>query len=177
MKDYFDSKLLLFKNLLIKKGTIVADTDIKQYQVIKKIQEKRKLKILTIGSKSNTFKILNHKIFKNYQSLEIKYRNKIYKIKINLYGSIQIKNLLMAVLASKVCGLKVKNVFEKIEKIKSVEGRLQLIRTLPNKSKIFLDYAHTPDALENAIISLENISKKITVLFGCGGERDKVKEN
>ncbi len=176
MKDYFDSKLLLFKNLLSKKGTIISDTDIKQYEVIKKIQGKRKLKILTIGSKSNTFKILNHKFFKNYQFLEIKCMNKIYKIKINLYGSIQIKNLLMAVLASKVCGLKLKNIFEKIEKIKSVEGRLQLIRTLPNQSKIFLDYAHTPDALENAILSLrEHFQKKITVVFGCGGERDKSK--
>ena len=67
----------------------------------------------------------------------------------------------MAILASKVCGLKIKNIFKKIEKIKSVEGRLQLIRTLPNQSKIFLDYAHTPDALKNAILSLrEHFQKK-----------------
>ena len=84
----------------------------------------------------------------------------------------------MAILASKICGLKIKNVFDKIEKIKSVEGRLQLIRTLPNQSKIFLDYAHTPDALKNAILSLrEHFQKKITVIFGCGGERDKSKRS
>ena len=82
----------------------------------------------------------------------------------------------MAVLASKICGLKINNIFEKIEKIKSVEGRLQLIKILPNKSKIFLDYAHTPDALKNAILSLrEHFQKRITVIFGCGGERDKGK--
>jgi len=176
MKDYLRSKLLLFKSLLREKGTVITDTDIKQYGAIKKIQRKRKLKIFTIGSKSNTFEVLNHKIFKNFQSLEIKYNKKIYRLKINLYGSIQIKNLLMAVLASKICGLKIKNVFEKIEKIKSVEGRLQLMRILPNQSKIFLDYAHTPDALKNAILSLrEHFQKKITVVFGCGGERDKSK--
>tara|TARA_B100000700_G_scaffold272231_1_gene315703 strand:+ start:1743 stop:4577 length:2835 start_codon:yes stop_codon:yes gene_type:complete len=176
MKDYFNSKLLLFKNLLSDNGTIITDTDIKQYKDIKKIQTKRKFKILTIGSKSNTFKILNHKIFKNHQILDIKYKNKAYKIKINLYGSIQVKNLLMAALASKVCGLKLKDIFENIKKIKSVEGRLELVRTLPNLSKIFLDYAHTPDALENAILSLrQHFKKKITVVFGCGGERDKSK--
>ncbi len=176
MKNYLQSKLLLFKNLLIKKGTVITDTDIKQFSVIKKIQKNKKFKILTIGSKSVTFKILNHKIFNNFQILEIKYNNKIYKLKINLYGSIQIKNLLMSILASKVCGLKVNKIFKKISKIKSVEGRLQLIRTLPNKSKIFLDYAHTPAALENAIISLrEHFQKKVTVVFGCGGERDKTK--
>jgi len=176
MKAYLHSKLLLFKDLLREKGTIITDTDIKQYGVIKKIQKKRKLKIFTIGSKSNVFEVLNHKIFKNFQFLQVKYNKKIYKLRINLYGSVQIKNLLMAILASKVCGLKIKNIFNKIEKIKSVEGRLQLIRTLPNQSKIFLDYAHTPDALKNAILSLrEHFQKKITVVFGCGGERDRSK--
>ncbi len=176
MKDYLRSKLLLFKDVLVKNGAVITDTDIKQYGAIKKIQRKRKLRSFTIGSKSNVFEVLNHKIFKNFQFLEIKYNKKIYKLRINLYGSIQIKNLLMAVLASKFCGLKIKNIFHKIEKIKSVEGRLQLIRTLPNQSKIFLDYAHTPDALKNAILSLrEHFQKKITVIFGCGGERDKSK--
>ena len=143
---------------------------------ILKNSRKKKFSIYTIGSKSNTFKILNHKIFKNFQIIEIKYKKKIFRLKINLYGSIQIKNLLMAILACKACGLKIENIFKKIEKIKSVKGRLELIRTLPNKSKIFLDYAHTPDALKNAIFSLKNIfKKKVTVVFGCGGERDKSK--
>ena len=178
MKDYLHSKLLLFNNVLQEKGIVITDTDIKEYRVIKKITKKRKLKIFTIGSKSNVLEVLNHKIFKNFQSLEVKYRKKTYKLRIYLFGSIQIKNLLMAILASKLCGLKIKNIFKKIEKIKSVEGRLELIRTLPNKSKIFLDYAHTPDALKNAILSLrEHFKKKITVIFGCGGERDKSKRS
>ena len=176
MKDYFKSKLILFNDLLKKKDTIITDTDIKQFKDIKKVQKKRNLKFLTIGSKSNTFNILNHKIFKNFQFLEIKNKNKIYKLRVNLYGSIQIKNLLMAILAAKVCGLKIEKIFKKIHKIESVEGRLQLIRTLPNKSHIFLDYAHTPEALEKAIVSLrEHFQKKITIVFGCGGERDKKK--
>ena len=88
----------------------------------------------------------------------------------------QIKNLLMAVLAAKICGFKVENIFKKIDKIKSVNGRLELIRVLPNKSKIFLDYAHSPDALKKAILSLqEHFQKKITIIFGCGGDRDKGK--
>ena len=176
MKNYLNSKLILFKNILKKRSTIITDSDIKQYGTLKNIQKKKKLKIYTIGHRSNIFEVLNHKIFKNFQSLEVKYNKKIYKLRINLYGSIQIKNLLMAILASKVCGLKIKNIFDKIEKIKSVEGRLQLIRTLPNQSKIFLDYAHTPDALKNAILSLqEHFHKKITIVFGCGGERDRSK--
>ena len=176
MKDYLNAKLLLFKKNLSKGSFMITDTDMKQFKILKKLKEKKKLKLYTIGSKSNIFKIHKHSIYKNLQVLEIEYKNKIYKLKINLYGSIQIKNLLMAILASKSCGLKIENIFSKIHRVKSVEGRLELIRTLPNKSKIFLDYAHTPDALQNAILSLrQHFNKKITVIFGCGGERDKMK--
>ncbi len=176
MNDYFKSKLLLFKKYLIKDGTVITDSDIKECKNIKNIQKKRKLKIFTIGSKSNVFKIVNHKIYKNFQILQLKYGKKIYQLKVNLYGSIQIKNLLMAILAAKICGLKIKNMLKNIKKIKSVNGRLELVKTLPNQTKIFLDYAHTPDALKNAIFSLqEHFQKKISIVFGCGGERDKYK--
>ena len=131
---------------------------------------------MSIGNSGNTFKIINHKIFNNFQFLRIQYNKKIYNLKINLYGSIQIKNLLMAILACINCGLNIEDIFKKIKKIKSVDGRLEPIRNLSNGSKIFLDYAHTPEALRNAILSLqEHFHKKITVVFGCGGERDKSK--
>ena len=176
MDDYLNSKLLLFRELLQKKASVITDTDIKEYKQIKKIQKNKKLKILTIGSKSNIFHVFNHKIFKNFQTLKIMYKKKIYKLRLNLYGSIQLKNLLMAILAANLCGCKIESIFKKVNKIKSVNGRLQLIRTLQNKSKIFLDYAHTPDALKNAILSIrEHYYKKITIIFGCGGERDKTK--
>jgi len=176
MKDYLRSKLILFKRILKKKGTIITDSDLKIFGKILDIKKKKKLKIITIGSKSNTFKIINHKIYKDFQFLEIKYKGIIHKLRVNLYGSIQIKNLLMAILASKICGLKIEDIFSKIDKIKSVDGRLQLIKKLPNHSKVFLDYAHTPDALENAILSLkEHFQKRITIVFGCGGERDREK--
>jgi len=176
MKDYLSSKLILFKKILKKKSTIITDSGIKQYNVLKRIQKKRKLKLLSIGDSGNTFKILNHKIFSNFQFLSIQYNKKIYNLKINLYGSIQIKNLLMAILACKNCGLKIQDIFKRIKKIKSVDGRLELVRNLSNGSKVFLDYAHTPEALRNAILSLqEHFHKKITVVFGCGGERDRSK--
>ena len=79
-------------------------------------------------------------------------------------------------LAAKTCGLKL-IVFLKLVKL-DVDGRLQLVKILPNKSKIFLDYAHTPDGLEKAILSLrEHFQKKISIVFGCGGEKIKIKKN
>ena len=176
MQDYFSSKLILFKKILKKQSAIITDSGIKQYNIFRGIQKKRNLKLFSIGNKGNAFKILNHKIFNNFQILKVQYNKKIYSLKINLYGSVQIKNLLMAILACNICGLNIQNIFKKINKIKSVNGRLELVRNLPNQSKVFLDYAHTPDALKNAILALqEHFHKKITVVFGCGGERDKSK--
>ena len=68
----------------------------------------------------------------------------------------------MAALASKLCG-KISSISEHLKKIKPVNGRLELIRTLPNEAKIFIDYAHTPDALENVMTALvKQFNKKIT---------------
>ena len=176
MKNYFSAKLILFKKLLKKKSTIITDSEIKEYRVFKRLQKKKNLNLQSIGKFGNTFKILNHRIFNNYQFIKILHNEKKYNLKINLIGSIQIKNLFMAILACKICGLSIQNIFRVINEIKSVNGRLEFIRSLPNQSKIFLDYAHTPEALKNAIISLEeHFNKKITVIFGCGGERDKSK--
>ena len=176
MKDYLNSKLILFRELILKNGNVITDTDIIQHNKLEKIKNERKLKFYSIGSKSNSFHILNHKIYKDIQILELKYKKKIYKLKINLYGSIQVKNLLMAILAAKTCGLNTEITLSKIDRIKSIRGRLQLIRSLPNQARVFLDYAHTPDALEQAILSLrEHFQKKITIIFGCGGDRDKSK--
>ena len=61
--------------------------------------------------------------------------------------------------------------------MKSVKGRLELAKEFPDKTKVFIDFAHTPDAIHSAISSLKTHYKKdITVVFGCGGERDKNKE-
>ena len=63
-----------------------------------------------------------------------------------------------------------------LKNIKSVNGRLELIRVLPNQAKVFVDYAHTPDALFTVLQSLKDHYKnKISLVFGCGGERDKKK--
>ena len=82
MKDYLKSKLILFKKILKKKSFLITDTDIKEYKILKKIQNKKKLKIYSIGLKSNIFTILKHKIYENFQVLNIRYKKKIYNLKI-----------------------------------------------------------------------------------------------
>jgi len=175
-KLYLNSKMHLFKNLLKKNSKIITDEQNKEFTLIKKIAYKKKLKKITIGYNSGNLKVLNNRYIGNEQLIKIIIKSKIYELKIPLIGFFQIKNLLMAILAAKACGVSEKKIFNKVNKIKPVPGRLECVSKLNNKSLIILDFAHTPDALEQSLIALKKqFKKKILLVFGCGGERDKNK--
>ena len=176
MKDYLKAKLILFSKLLKRNHNIITDNQIKEFTKLKLIAKNRKLNLLTIGKKNSTIKINSLINVNNFQQLSFKYNNKKHIIKVPLIGFFQVKNLLMAILAAKLSDLNINTILKNIKKIKEVNGRLQLIRTLPNHTKIFIDYAHTPDALETSLKTLKKHYKtNPDVVFGCGGERDKIK--
>ena len=176
MKKYLEAKLILFSKLLKEKRNIVTDNQIKEFPKLKLIAKKRKLNLLTIGKENSTIKIKSLIKENNFQKLFFKYNKKKFIMKVPLIGFFQIKNLLMAILVAKLSGLNMNKILKNIKKIKEVNGRLQLIRTLPNQAKIFIDYAHTPNALETSIKTLKEHYNIIPdVVFGCGGDRDKKK--
>ena len=79
----------------------------------------------------------------------------------------------MAIEAAKMCNLKEEKIFKKLHEIKDIDGRLELVKVFPNNIKVFIDFAHTPDALLKAIKSLKKSYKEnISLVFGCGGDRD-----
>ncbi len=153
MKEYFNSKMILFKDIIHKNGIIITDCELKEFKYIKKISKARNLKIVPIND------------------LKIPKKNKP-----NLIGDFQTKNLLMAIVAANQSKVSKLNIFKKLKYIKNVNGRLELVKTFPNKVKVFIDYAHTPDALNTVLASLKKqYSDNINLVFGCGGERDRKK--
>ena len=176
MKAYLDSKMYLFRALLKKNSNIVADQDNKEFKIIKNVANKKKIKILSIGSKSPNIKILFTKYQDNKQIIKISINSKVYLFQTSLIGFFQIKNLLMAILAAISCGVKVKKIISKIHQIKSVSGRLECVAKLKNNSKVIVDFAHTPEALKQTLIALkQQFNKEIIIVFGCGGDRDQKK--
>ena len=151
MKAYLNAKLILFKKILSKNSSIILDKTIKQFFYLKKIAKKRKLKLIEIS------KIINNLL-------------------VNTDSDFKVKNLAMAIAATKLCGLKDDELCKSLKKVKDVNGRLELSRRFTNNIKVFIDYAHTPDALLKTLQSLEKkYGKNISLVFGCGGERDKKK--
>ena len=151
MNSYLNAKLLLFKNILPKNKTIISDKNIKEFLILKKIANKKKLKLVDINK-------VKKKLERNFD-LDL--------------NDFQLKNLSMAIIAAKLCNLKEEKIFNKLNKIKDIDGRLELVRVFPNNVKLYVDFAHTPDALLKSILSLKKkYGFNISLVFGCGGDRD-----
>ena len=179
LKNYLKAKLHLFENLIKKNGNVITDDKIPQFKKIKKISIKNNLNLHTLNDEKNNFKILSHSFKEESQIIKIKHKDSIEVVKLNLIGKIQLKNLLMAIIAAKKSNIGLKKILLIIPKIKSVEGRFEKIGNIKNRSKVILDYAHTPEALRTCLLNLREQfpNKKINLLFGCGGDRDQNKRS
>ena len=151
MEKYLNAKLYLFKNILKKKKAIICDSSIREYSLLKSIAKKRKLRLMDINKVKKKFTELTDLRFSEFQ----------------------FKNLWMAIAAAKFSGVKDSKIIKSLKKIKYVDGRLELVRIFSNDVKVFVDFAHTPDALLKVLKALKSDHvSNISLVFGCGGDRD-----
>ena len=107
--------------------------------------------------------------------LEISLMDKKISIASPLIGLFNASNILASILYGHVTHVPLEKIKEGIERLQGVPGRLERVKN-PGGASIFVDYAHTPDALENVLSLLKGLTKgRLIVVFGCGGDRDKTK--
>ena len=176
IKDYFNAKKGLFERLCPKEKVGVFNIDSKE---IKELANWYSLNnnVLKIGyDKTADLVILSQKFHPKSQDIRFSFRDKIYQKSINLIGAFQAENLLMAALLVIASGQPESIIFEILENIKPVRGRMELAATKKNGATVYVDYAHTPDAISVALKSLRpHILGKLIVIIGAGGERDQGK--
>lgn len=180
MDEYFCCKMILFENVLESGGCAVLNSDIEEFQKIKKICENKNHKILEYGFKAADLKIQSIKQQYLHQEVFFEFRQKNYHFKLEASGEFQALNAICAlgIILSKndFDETQLKNLLQKFHLLHPAEGRMQRVATLPNKAQIFVDFAHSPDALENVLKLARKITKsRVLVLFGCGGNRDAKK--
>ena len=163
--------------MIRKKGNVITDETLPEFKRIKKIAISRKLKLQVLNNSKNQFQILSHSYRGEKQILKIRYYNLTREINLNLIGKIQLKNILMAIIAAKNSNISLIKILNVLSQLKPIDGRLEKIGKIKNSSKVILDYAHTPDALRICLSNLKEQfpNKKIILLFGCGGNRDQNK--
>ena len=110
------------------------------------------------------------------QTLSIDYDGRSYNVSLPLAGSFQASNALVAAGLAIGLGDAPAPVFAALEHLKGAPGRLERVATAQSGAPIYVDYAHTPDALETVLTAIRpHVAGKLHVVFGCGGDRDRGK--
>ena len=174
-EDYLDAKLILFKQLLSPDGTAVLNADVDVFGKIADVCRQRGQRVISYGTRGKDIKLLSATPLDNGQRLEIEYFGQPKTIEIAQVGEFQAMNILCALgMLSAITGLP-DDVIHYMGDIKGAKGRLEHVADI-NGAAVYIDYAHTPDALENALKALRpHVKGKLHVLFGCGGNRDSGK--
>jgi len=174
-KNYRYCKSLLLRKHYHKNTIVVINADTKESNYFKNISKKKNLKILDYGKKAKYFRLIKVVKIKDTYEVYVSMNNKKFVINFNCSAIYQVYNQICALLL--VYGDKIFN--EEINEISLSDpcGRLEKIYDSANK-RIFVDYAHTPDALKNVLSNLsENIKGRLIIVFGCGGDRDSSKRS
>ncbi|MEW5758219.1 MAG: UDP-N-acetylmuramoyl-L-alanyl-D-glutamate--2,6-diaminopimelate ligase [Candidatus Omnitrophota bacterium] len=172
IKNYFLSKAKLFQGLK-KNAVAIINVDDRWGR---KLFSQTKSKIITYGLNKNA-DIFATEIDMSLEGLSftVNYDNSAFNVKSSLIGKHNIYNILAAVSCAISQNIAIELIAKGVNRLKSVRGRLQIIKH-NQPFRVFVDYAHTPDALEKIICTLNSFKKnKLILVFGCGGDRDKIK--
>lgn len=167
MDNYLNAKKKLF-NMLKKDAISITNVD-------DKYKDNFLLdNTITYGESKSDFNIIKYKLKLDKTIYKLRYNNKNYKVKMNVIGKYNIYNSLVAIIVLVNMGYNIKKVIKLFKRIKLPSGRLDMIKY--KKNVIFVDYAHTQDAVKNVLTNAIKFKKnKIYTIIGCGGNRDKTK--
>ncbi len=176
MEKYKFAKSLLFTNHVKKNSLAVINTDNKFSNFFMNLCKKNNLKILDYGKKAKFLKIKNIKRINDYFEIQLRFRSIEKSLQIDCCSEFELYNMicsLIMVFNTKLTPEKLKIITE----LKNPNGRLDKIYDKKG-IKVYIDYAHTPDAISGVLSSLKTITQgKLFLVFGCGGDRDKSKRN
>ena len=179
MEEYFLAKAALVEHLLLqggkKKPTLVVNTDDTYGRRLAKMYD-GKLRIVTFGMGVGVdFRVSDLRAGMRDTSFQLEARGRKFLVKMPLIGRFNVYNALGAVAAAWAMDLNLREAVNALANAPQIPGRLQSIAE--NKPfRVFVDYAHTPDALENALKTLKDLGpRRIITVFGCGGDRDRRK--
>lgn len=169
---YLAAKLRLFTDLVADGGPAVIAADHEHSAAVIEAAEARKLKVITVGRKGETIRLVSARIDGFAQVLSIAYAGHTRDLRLPLVGEFQIENALVSAGLAIGTSEDADQVFVALEKLEGAKGRLEFIGER-NGAPVFVDYAHKPDALAKALEALRPYAKrKLIVVFGAGGDRD-----
>lgn len=179
MTEYFESKALLAEQLTQqrhkKAAVLIVNRDDGYGQRLIRRYEGR-LNLITYGmGVGSDFRATRIASDVNGTRFELEAKGRSFLVRLPLIGRYNVYNAIAALAATKAMGLNLREAVHHLETAPQIPGRLEAIEH-QGGFKVYVDYAHTPDALENVLKILRDLSpRRLICVFGCGGNRDRAK--
>lgn len=170
---YFAAKAALFRRVLPPDGTAVINLDDGKGPEMRAIAAARGQDVITIGQGLGDLSMLSQRFDATGQDLRFSWQGNSFQTRLELIGGFQAQNVLLACGLAIAAGDAPEMVFATLPSLTTVRGRMQLAATRDTGATVFVDYAHTPDAVATAIQALRpHVMGRLVAIVGAGGDRD-----
>lgn len=174
MEAYLAAKLRLFTELLLPEGSAVVNIDDPAGAAVVEACRARGVKLITYGKKAGAeLRLVDQQPTATGQDLKLSVFGKPYSVALPVAGAFQAGNALAALGFVLAGGAETGKAVAALETLSGVPGRVELVGATPAGAHVYVDYAHTPDALETVLKALRpHAENRLFVIIGCGGDRD-----
>ena len=173
MAAYLEAKLRLFSEVMDRGGTCVLNADASSFDAARAACAELGHTVLTWGVAGRDIRLLRTEPLVEGQRLEIEVDGVRASVLLPLVGAFQAENALCALGLALASGADRGRVVDALATLEGAPGRVQMVGRHPNGAAVYVDYAHTPDALASVLRALRpHVRGRLVVVFGCGGERD-----
>lgn len=174
---YFDAKSALFDRVLPAEGVAVINIDTPHGIDMADVAMQAGQELLAVGkAREADLRLLAQRFDATGQEVRMAYGGRIHQMKLALIGGFQAENAMLAAGLAIASGCDPEEVLSTLPRLKSVRGRMELAATRENGAAVFVDYAHTPDAVATALQALRpHVMGRLVVVLGAGGDRDTTK--
>ncbi len=176
MAAYRAAKERLFRDLLAADGAAVLNADAPEYDALRRICDHRGIAVTSYGRAESDLRLLGQTPEADGQILDLAIFGTRHRLALPLAGDFQAANVLAALGLTLAGGADLAAALATLDKLSGVPGRMELVARTAAGGSVYVDYAHTPDALETVLRALRPHTRgRLTVVVGCGGDRDKGK--
>ncbi len=174
---YFDAKAGLFARVLPEDGVAVINIDDPRGPDMAAVARGRGQRVLAIGRPIDAdLRLTGQRFDQTGQELRLEWQGRAHHVRLDLIGGFQAWNVAVAAGLAIGAGADPEEVLGTLHELRTVRGRMQLAAARDNGAPVFVDYAHTPDALETALKALRlHVMGRLVVVLGAGGDRDRGK--